>query len=151
MAIFRVKTVPDDQQWCCLCPKWGILVPWLVSTGIQDHWTQKYGKSWKKWRNIDISGNICGLRWTWEVLKSYPKAQFWCSLCPRRCFGICRRVSKCLLMFLSQLKGSKMASSKKCHFSAPIPYWKRPYLDLILAGISHLLFSGFNAFSWPTG
>ena len=148
MAIFRAKN-------CSRWPKMVLFVPQVRYFGTLISFHRCKGpldtKIWNKWRNIDISGNSFGLRCTWEVVKSHPKARFWCSLCPRRCFGICRRVSKCLLMFLSQLEESKMASSKQCHFSAPIPYWKRPYLDLILAGISHLLFSGFNAFSWPTG
>ena len=151
MAIFRAKNCSRWPKMVLFVPQvryFGALISFHRCTGPLD---TKIWKNWKKWRNINISGNICGLWWAFEVLKCYPKARFWCSLCPGRCFGICQRVSKCLLMFLSQLKGSKMASSKKCHFSAPIPYWKQPYLDLILAGISHLLFGGFNAFSWPTG
>ena len=151
MAIFRAKNCSRWPTMVLFVPQVRYLGTLISFHRYQDHWTQKCGKSWKKWRNIDISGNICGLRWTWEVLKSYPKARFWCSLCPGRCFAICQRNSKSLSTFLSQSRGSKMALSKKCHLSAPIPYWKRPYLDLILAGISHLLFSGFNAFSWPIG
>ena len=148
MAIFRAKNCSRWPTMVLFVPQvryLGTLISFYRYQGLLDT------KIWKKWRNINISGNICGLRWTWEVLKSYPKAQFWCSLCPGRCFVICQRNSKSLLTFLSQSRGSKMALSKICHLSAPIPYWKWPYLDLILAGISHLLFSGFNAFYWPTG
>ena len=88
---------------------------------------------------------------SWEVLKSDTKAEFWCSLGAGRGFGICQPVSKCLLMFLSHLKGSKMKSSKKHHFSALFPYWKAPYLKMKSAGIRHLLFGSFNAFSLPIG
>ena len=112
--------------------------------------TKKVKESWKS-QSFNFVGHIYRLRCAWEVLKSDPKAWFWCSLSLGRDFGICQVVSKCLLMFLRHLGGSKMTQSKKCHFSAPIPYWKQPYLDLIFAGISHLLFGGFNAFSSPIG
>ena len=151
MAIFIAKNCSRWSKMVLLVAParyFGALISFHRCTGPLD---KKIGGKWKKWRNIDFSGNICELGCAREVLKSDPEARFWWSLCPGRCFGICQHVSKCLLMFLSQLEGSKMASSKKRHFSAQIPYWKQPYLDLILAGISHLLFGGFNAFSWCTG
>ena len=112
----ELKSVPDDQKWCYLCPQEGILMHWFVSRGAQICWTQKYWRSWKKRRKIDFSGHIYMFRCAWEVLKSDPKAQFWCSLCPGRWFGLCKVVSKYLMMLLRQLKGSTVAKSKKHHF-----------------------------------
>ena len=147
----ELKSVRSDQKWCCLCPQQGILMPWLVSTGVQVHWPQKIGRKLKKLQKIDFSGHICRNWWAWEVLKSYPKSWFWCFLVPGSCFWICQSVSECLLRFFRQLEGPKMTSSKKSHFSAPFPYWKAAYLRMKSAGLRHLLYSGFNAFPSPTG
>ena len=133
---------PLEMIQCIQIPFWGHKL---------HHYWSKRGKKVEKSQFFNFSGHIYRLRCSWEVLKSDPKARFWCSLSLGRDFGICQVVSKCLLMFLRHLGGSKMTQSKKCHFSAPIPYWKQPYLDLIFAGISHLLFGGFNAFSSPIG
>ena len=151
MAIFRDKI-------CSLWPKWYWLYPPVRYCGalIQFHrctgpLATKNGRKLKNMQKSDISGPICKDRCTWQMLKFDPKARFWCSLSLQRGFGICQDVSKCLLMFLRHLKGSKMKSSKKRHFSAPFPYWKAPYLKMKSAGIRHLLFGGFNAFSSPIG
>ena len=45
-------------------------------------------------------------------------AHFWCSLGPCWGIGICKVVSQCLFVFYRQLEGSKMTSTKICHFSS---------------------------------
>ena len=48
------------------------------------------------------------------------KAQFWCSLGLWWGIGICKVVSECLFVFSRQLEGSKMTSTKICHFCSDI-------------------------------
>ena len=48
------------------------------------------------------------------------KALFWCSLGPWWGIGICKVVSECLFVFSRQLEGSKMTSTKICHFCSDI-------------------------------
>ena len=48
------------------------------------------------------------------------KAQFWCSLSPWWGIGLCKVVSECLFVFSRQLEGSKMTSTKICHFCSDI-------------------------------
>ena len=48
------------------------------------------------------------------------KAQFWCSLGPWWGIGLCKVVSECLFVFSRQLEGSKMTSTKICHFCSDI-------------------------------
>ena len=70
------------------------------------------------------TGHIYRLRCTWEVLKSDPKARYWCSLSLGRDFGICQVVSKCLLMFLRHLGGVKNDPEQKMSFFSPNPLLK---------------------------
>ena len=48
------------------------------------------------------------------------KALFWCSLGPQWGIGICKVVFECLFVFSRQLEGSKMTSTKICHFGSDI-------------------------------
>ena len=114
------KNVPKGQIWYSLCPQWGILMGKLVFTGFWVFWIEQIGRNWEKSQKSDFSGEISCLQGHFKVLKFDPWARFWCSLGAWWGIGICKVVSQCLLGFSRQLEGSKMTSTKICHFRAGI-------------------------------
>ena len=112
-----LKPVPIGQKWYSLCPQWGILMGKFVPKGFWVHWTQKIGRIWEKVKNLIFRTSFQAIMVTSRLKKSDLNAQFWCSLGPWWGIGICKVVSQCLFMFSRQLEGSKMTSTKICHFS----------------------------------
>ena len=112
-----LKPVPIGQKWYSLCPQWGILMGKFVPKGFWVHWTQKIGRIWEKVKNLIFRTSFQAIMVTSRLKKSDLNAQFWCSLAPWWGIGICKVVSQCLFMFSRQLEGSKMTSTKICHFS----------------------------------
>ena len=58
--------------------------------------------------------------WPFIALKTVPIDQNWLFFGPGRSIGICKDVSKCLLMQSRQFKGPKLGQSKNSHFPADI-------------------------------
>ena len=79
-------------------------------------YTKNWGKMRKKAQKLIFQAFVVIL--TCE--KFDLKALFWCSLGPWWGIGICKVVSECLFVFSRQLEGSKMTSTKICHFCSDI-------------------------------
>ena len=122
MAIFRAKICSTWPEMVLVVPPARYCDALICSHRCTGPLTTKKWKKVEKLQKINFPGQIYRDWCAWEVLKSDPKVRFWCSLSSGRGFGVCQPVSKCLLRFLRQLEGSKMKSSKKCHFWAPFPY-----------------------------
>ena len=75
---------------------------------------KKLGKNEKKAQKLIFQASVVIL----TCKKFDLKALFWCSLGPWWGIGICKVVSECLFVFSRQLEGSKMTSTKICHFSS---------------------------------
>ena len=58
MGISSLKSVPNHQIWCWICPQEGIFMCWVVFTGFQAHWLQKSGRNLKKMQK-NIFQAIC--------------------------------------------------------------------------------------------
>ena len=107
-----LKPVPIGQIWCLLCPLLGILMGKFVYTGFWVQWIQKIGRNWKKVKKLIFQAIMV----TSQCEKFDLNALFWCFLGPWWGIGICKVVSWCLFTFSRQLEGSKMTSTKICHF-----------------------------------
>ena len=122
--VFRTRygqfQVPNDPKWCLRYPQLGILMQWFVITGLLVHWAQKGGRNWDKSQKSHFLGSF--QRWIWPFigLKTVPIDQNWFFFGPGRSIGICKNVSKCLLMQSRQFKGPKLGQSKNSHFPADI-------------------------------
>ena len=84
------------------------------------HWTENIEKNWEKVKKSISHALLQAIMVTSNCGKIGPNTQFWCSLGPWWGIGICKVVSRCLLVFSRPLEGSKMTLTKKGHFSEGI-------------------------------
>ena len=80
----------------------------------------KNGKNEKKVKKLIFPTTFQAFLVTSRCKKIDLKALFWCSLGPWWGIGLCKVVSECLFVFSRQLEGSKMTSTKICHFGSDI-------------------------------
>ena len=120
MAILRPKTCPHWPEMAFPVPP-NRYFDWQVYfTGFWVHCTKKNGGKVRKKSKSDFSDLVSGFQGHFKLLKFDPRTRFWSSLGPWWGIGICKVVSWCLFVFSRQLEGSKMTSTKICHFCSDI-------------------------------